>query len=360
MSAVLPDFVGWLWASIAAVAVGWGALLLLSARRQGDDPANDAEAPMALLQAELASCVHAFEAQFQAIETESTQVLGVLADAVDRLSDGFETLHASVKSLPSLVPAGTLDSSVCRSALRQAVAVLDQVLDTETTHEQASHTLAVLTEALSTRTAQANALLGEVNAIAKQSALLALNASIEAARAGDAGREFVVVAEEVTALSQRTEGFSTQMAAVLSAMQSLIGDAAVAMDAVNVQNTDGVRAVRAQVDQLRAMPEAAVELPGSAPLLDAQAAKIVEALQFQDIVAQIVGHVVGRVGGMREALVELGAVAHDAALARDAGAVTAVCRRAERVGQTLRTLAARTANPPVGRGATPGGSIELF
>ncbi|MCB1952228.1 MAG: hypothetical protein H6944_04635 [Zoogloeaceae bacterium] len=360
MSTVLPDFVGRLWVCIAAVGLGWGAVLLMSARMPGDERADDAEVPMAHLEAELASCMHAFEAQFQAVETESAQVLGVLAEAVDQLSDGFETIHASVKSLPSLAPAAGHDARACRAALRQALAALDQVLDTEARHGHASQMLSVLSEALSTRTAQANALLGEVNAIAKQSGLLALNASIEAARAGDAGREFGVVAEEVTALSQRTEGFSAQITAVLSAMQSLVGDARAAMDVVNGQNTDGVRAVRAQVDQWLATPEAAVDASGSASSLDAPAAKIVEALQFQDIVAQIVGHVVSRVGGMREALAELGGVAHDAALARDAKAVGAVCQRAERIGQRLRALAVRTANPPVGRGATPGGSIELF
>ncbi|HQU87984.1 MAG TPA: methyl-accepting chemotaxis protein, partial [Denitromonas sp.] len=316
MSTVLPDFVGRLWVCIAAVGLGWGAVLLMSARMPGDERADDAEVPMAHLEAELASCMHAFEAQFQAVETESAQVLGVLAEAVDQLSDGFETIHASVKSLPSLAPAAGHDARACRAALRQALAALDQVLDTEARHGHASQMLSVLSEALSTRTAQANALLGEVNAIAKQSGLLALNASIEAARAGDAGREFGVVAEEVTALSQRTEGFSAQITAVLSAMQSLVGDARAAMDVVNGQNTDGVRAVRAQVDQWLATPEAAVDASGSASSLDAPAAKIVEALQFQDIVAQIVGHVVSRVGGMREALAELGGVAHDAALAR--------------------------------------------
>ncbi|HQV13867.1 MAG TPA: methyl-accepting chemotaxis protein, partial [Denitromonas sp.] len=335
MSTVLPDFVGRLWVCIAAVGLGWGAVLLMSARMPGDERADDAEVPMAHLEAELASCMHAFEAQFQAVETESAQVLGVLAEAVDQLSDGFETIHASVKSLPSLAPAAGHDARACRAALRQALAALDQVLDTEARHGHASQMLSVLSEALSTRTAQANALLGEVNAIAKQSGLLALNASIEAARAGDAGREFGVVAEEVTALSQRTEGFSAQITAVLSAMQSLVGDARAAMDVVNGQNTDGVRAVRAQVDQWLATPEAAVDASGSASSLDAPAAKIVEALQFQDIVAQIVGHVVSRVGGMREALAELGGVAHDAALARDAKAVGAVCQRAERIGQRL-------------------------
>ncbi len=358
----VPEFAGRMWVGMGAVAVGWAGVLMLATRRRTADEAADDGMPMASLEAELASCMDGFEVQLQAVEMESSQMLGVLAEAVDQLSEGFETLHASVKSLQRTAPMRADDAGACRSVLQDAVAVLDQVLATEATHGHASQTLTVLTEALTTRTAQASALLGEVNAIAKQSGLLALNASIEAARAGAAGREFVLVADEVTALSNRTEEFSAQIATVLGAMQALVGDARAAMDAVKVQNTVGVRDVKTQVEQYLAVP-ASIDATDSAPpspVLDAQAAKMVEALQFQDIVAQIVGHVLERVGGMREALAELGGVAHDAALARDAKAVGAVCQRAERIGQSLRALAMHTAKPPVGRGATPGGSIELF
>ncbi|TVT78209.1 MAG: hypothetical protein FHP92_03300 [Denitromonas halophila] len=354
----VPEFSGRLWTCIAVVAGGWAGILALSARgAKGEGDA--AAAPMAHFESELATCMSAFEAQFQAIELESAQMLGVLADAVDQLSDGFEALHASV-SHP--VPAVATEVNTSRATLQRVVVALDQVLETEVAHSHASQTLTVLTEALTARTQQASTLLNEINAIARQSGLLALNASIEGARAGEGGREFVVVADEVAALSLRTEGFSAQIAVLLGAMQGLLGDACTAIDAAKAQNTLGVRDVKAQAEQLLAASHDSADVGTMSPAsaLDADTVKLVQALQFQDIVAQIVGHVLARVGGMREALAELGGVAHDAALARDAGAVSAVCDRAERIGQRLRALAVHTENPPVGRGATPGGSIELF
>ncbi|BBF43084.1 methyl-accepting chemotaxis protein [Lachnospiraceae bacterium KM106-2] len=66
--------------------------------------------------------------------------------------------------------------------------------------------------------------LAEIKQISGQINLLALNASIEAARAGDAGNGFAVVAEQVRVLSEQTKGTTDEIEKVIEKAQSKIGD----------------------------------------------------------------------------------------------------------------------------------------
>ena len=126
-----------------------------------------------------------------------------------------------------LAAEGALRASQTASAgavvVERTVAVMGQIA--EKVQESAK-----TVENLGARSDQIGNIIGTIEDIADQTNLLALNAAIEAARAGEQGRGFAVVADEVRALAERTTRATKEIGGMIKAIQNETKDAVTAME----------------------------------------------------------------------------------------------------------------------------------
>ncbi|ENM5903036.1 PAS domain-containing protein [Vibrio mimicus] len=144
----------------------------------------------------------------------------------------LETISTAVEEMVATIAEVARNSSHSSEQVHQATQLCHHAAkQIDTTEQQVARLVKEVeassanTEVMAEKIAAIGQVMTEILGVADQTNLLALNAAIEAARAGEQGRGFAVVADEVRALSQRThkatEGIQVSMQEILDALQQL-------------------------------------------------------------------------------------------------------------------------------------------
>ena len=145
--------------------------------------------------------------------------VGVQHQRLAETSTAMEEMNVSVLAVAESASSASSKSLNTRNMAQDGANIVDETRNAITAVRNQTDTLSDIMDQLGTQAQSIGGVLGVINDIADQTNLLALNAAIEAARAGEAGRGFAVVADEVRKLAEKTVDATKEVEAVIKGIQ---------------------------------------------------------------------------------------------------------------------------------------------
>lgn len=237
-----------------------------------------------------------WERQLKLVQHQSEEGINQLTSKFSRIYDQLQkALGASEVTASGGSPSGNLGS-----VLQNSEAALMALVSSLKTSMDEQHALVAEMNNLTSITDELKTMGDEVAGIASQTNLLALNAAIEAARAGEHGRGFAVVADEVRTLSTRSGETGVRMGKRIKQVNDLLKVAFSTMEEISEKGNKSVvvsdQTIHKVIGEFKTFGEQLFEaseiLTTESNHVREEIEQVLMSLQYQDRMRQILEHVI--------------------------------------------------------------------
>jgi methyl-accepting chemotaxis protein len=208
---------------------------------------------------------------------EQSEAAEAAAEAVAEMAGGMQEVAGNAEETARIAQQAQDHSARGAQIVEEASAEIERIARSVEQSAQVVATLGERSEAIS-------GIARTIHEIADQTNLLALNAAIEAARAGEQGRGFAVVADEVRKLAERTSAATGEITAMISAIQNETQSAIATIRDGSAQARNGAQLARQAADALGLINHGAQETTEKVDLIaraaQAQAARTSEVAEL--------------------------------------------------------------------------------
>jgi methyl-accepting chemotaxis protein len=154
----------------------------------------------------------------------------VVLTEITSVATASEEMSATATEITNNCIAAAKSSEIANNSAVTGENIIQEIIRSMGRIDERVKESALIIHKLGERSDQIGEIAGIINDIAEQTNLLALNAAIEAARAGEHGRGFAVVADEVRKLAERTTAATKQIGDTIQTMQNEMKNAVVSME----------------------------------------------------------------------------------------------------------------------------------